>query len=112
MPTSRVAKSKMTASERECRSRLNQLIAGVGLLRGTLRVCERTCGKPNCKCVRGEKHASLYLVFSQDGQLKHMFVPRSMESNVRLWVEQYQRAQGLMEDLSDIYREKLRNREV
>lgn len=111
MPHSRIAKTKMTATEREYRSRLNQLIAGMGLLRGTLRVCERTCGKSNCKCVRGEKHASLYLVFSQDGKLKHIYVPRSMESNVRLWVKQYQRAQELIEHLSDIYREKLRKRE-
>ena len=111
MPNSRIAKSQMTATERQCRSRLNQLIAGVGVLRGTLRVCERTCGKSNCKCARGDKHASLYVVFSQDGQLKHMYVPRSMESEVRLWVEQYQRAQELIENLSDIYREKLRKRE-
>jgi hypothetical protein len=111
MPRSPIAKSKMIATERDCRSRLNQLIASQGLLRGTLRVCERTCGKPSCKCVRGEKHASLYLVVSQDGKLKHFFVPRSMESSVRLWVGQYQRAQELMESVSDIYREKLRKRE-
>jgi hypothetical protein len=111
MPHSQVAKAKMTTAERDCRSRLNQLIAGRGLLRGTLRVCERTCGKPNCKCIRGEKHASLYLVFSQGGKLKHIFVPRSMESKVRLWVGEYRRAQELIENISDIYREKLRKRE-
>lgn len=111
VPNSRIAKTKMTVTEREGRSRLNQLIADRGLLRGTLRVCARTCGKPNCKCVRGEKHESLYLVVSEDGKLRHIFVPRSMESDVRVWVEQYQRAQELLENLSQIHREKLRKRE-
>lgn len=101
----------MTIPERERRSHLNKLIASYGLLRGTLRICARTCGKQNCKCNRGEKHESLYLVVSQDGKLRHIFVPRSMEAEVRLWVEHYQKAQDLLEDISEIYRQKLEKRE-
>ena len=79
-------------------------------MRGTLTVRERTCGKANCRCARGEKHASLYIVVSVDGKYKQTCVPRSLEAEVRTWVAQYQRAQELIEEISKVYWKKLQNR--
>ena len=52
----------MSARERDWRSQLAQLAHGAGLLRGTLAVGERVCGKPNCQCAEGKRHVSLHLV--------------------------------------------------
>jgi hypothetical protein len=101
----------MTAAERELRSRLAQLVSSGALIRATLTVRERSCGKATCKCATGEKHSSLYLVSRQDGQMRQLFVPKNMEGKVRQWVEQYQRAQELLEKISEFHWTRIQDRE-
>lgn len=104
-------RSSLPAAERQLRSRLVQLLSsGQGVMRGTLSIRERTCGKANCKCARGEKHASLYIVVSVDGKYKQTCVPKSREAEVRIWVAQYQQMQELLEEISKSYWEKIQNR--
>ena len=97
----------MPAQERHLRSRLVQLLSGHGLLRGTLSARERTCGKPNCRCARGERHGGLYLVFSEQGRLRQVFVPRAQEKRVRLWAAQYREVRELLEALAQLHLERL-----
>jgi hypothetical protein len=106
-----VPRSKMSARERRTRSRLAQLISQRGILRGSLLLRRRVCGKPNCKCTRGQKHESLYLVISEGGRTRQLYVPRDWESRVRRWVEDYHRARQLMEEISRIYWDKVRTRQ-
>ena len=110
-PPSKQPRSNLSPAERQLRSSLVRLLSGGhGLIRGTLSVRERACGKQNCRCASGEKHASLYLVVSLDGKYKQICVPRSLEEEVRIWVAQYQHIQELIEDISKAYLEKLQNR--
>lgn len=110
---SKIPRSNLPALERQARSRLTKLLtSGQGLIRGTLSTRERTCGKSTCKCYRGEKHASLYLVVSIEGKYQQIFVPRKFETEVRTWVAQYQRTQDLIEEISQIYLDRVKNREV
>src|SRR5271157_3312187 len=97
-PNSKIAKSKMSLQERDFRSCLAQLISSQGLLHGTLDERARTCGKSNCKCARGEKHVSLYLVIREAGKLRHLYIPESHVGQVREWVEQYQKALTILEE--------------
>ena len=101
----------MTVQERRSRSALARLVTQRGLLRGNLLLRRRVCGKPNCKCTRGELHASLYLVFSEDGKLRQLFIPKAWESRVRLWVQDYHEIRRLLEEVSRLYVEKVRQRE-
>ena len=102
----------MTRAERELRSRLTKLLHSDAIIRGTLAVRERTCGKPSCRCVtRGKKHAGLYLVVSEKGKYRQIFVPKAFEDDVRQWVESYANAKALLEEISKLHREKLRKRE-
>jgi len=101
----------MNAQERRSRSALARLATQRGLLRGNLLLRRRVCGKPNCKCTRGELHASLYLVFSEGGKLRQLFIPKTWESRVRLWVQDYHEVRRLLEEVSRLYVEKVRQRE-
>lgn len=101
----------MSLPERQARSALARLITQRGLLRGNLLQRRRVCGKPNCRCARGELHAGLYLVFSEGGKLRQLFVPKTWEARVRQWVTDYHDARQLLEQLSRLYFEKLRQRE-
>jgi hypothetical protein len=103
----------LPAAERQARSQLVQLLSsGQGMIRGTLSIRERSCGKQTCRCTSGgPKHASLYLVVGNDGKYKQFCVPRSLEAEVRIWVAQYHRAQELLEEISQSYWHKILNRE-
>jgi hypothetical protein len=102
----------MNAAERRIRSQLAQLVSGFPLVRGSPSVRGRTCGKPNCRCARGEKHVSLYLVASEGGKPQQLFIPKALESEARRWVEDYRRVRELLEELSKIYWDKLKRREL
>jgi transcriptional regulator NrdR family protein len=106
----RIPRTKMSAQERGSRSRLAQLIGQRGVLRGTLLRRRRVCGKANCRCTRGHKHESLYLVISEGGRTRQLYVPKEWESPVRQWVENYHQAKDLLESLSRIYWDKVRQR--
>ena len=101
----------MSLPERHARSALARLVTQRGLLRGNLLERRRVCGKPNCRCTRGELHASLYLVFSADGKLHQLFVPKAWEARVRPWVRDYHEARRLLEAVSQLYYEKVRQRQ-
>lgn len=105
-----ISRAKMSLPERRVRSRLAQLVAQRGVLRGSLLVRRRVCGKPGCKCTRGQKHESLYLVISEGGRTRQLFVPKEWEPRVRQWVEDYRRARQLTEEISRIYWDKVRKR--
>jgi hypothetical protein len=101
----------MSPQERELRSRLAQLIGSLGLVRGTLTVREKSCGKPTCHCARGEKHRAPYLSASEEGKLRQLFIPLELEDKARGWVENYQRIRQLLEELSQLHWDKLKRRE-
>ena len=104
------ARSSLSDAERTLRSRIAQLVHGRWLLHATLAPRQRTCGKPNCRCARGQLHASLYLVRSRQGQLQQLFVPRSWEARVRQAVADYQQLQRLLEEVSEGEWKRLRSR--
>lgn len=112
MPIPEIPKGKMSLAERDFRSRLAQLISGSGLMRGTLTVREKVCGKATCKCARGERHVALYLIASKNGKVRQLFVPHSHETKVRKWLQQYRQAEELLEEISDLHWEKIQSREA
>jgi len=109
--TGEIPRARMSVAERRARSRLTQLLSQRGVIRGTLLVRKRKCGKPNCRCAQGEGHESLFVVISEKGRARQFFVPKDWESRVRLWVQDYHRARELMEEVSRIYWDKMRNRQ-
>jgi hypothetical protein len=75
--------------ERFARSKANKLIHDKSFIAGSLVKMARTCGKANCKCTKGDKHVSLYLVIRRDGRRKMIFIPRQWEAEVIDWVNTY-----------------------
>ncbi len=106
-------RNTLPPAERRLRSELKRLLNTAGVIRGTLAERERTCGKDGCKCVtKGEKHVSLYLVVSEEGEYRQVYIPRSLESVVRRWVENHVKAKELLEKISRLHYEKLRSRKI
>lgn len=103
-------RAALPAPERARRSRLAQLAHQRRFLRATLSERSRRCGKPNCHCATGSPHTSLYLVQSRDGRLRQLFVPKSWEDRIRQAVGDYREMQQLIEELSEIEWQRLRER--
>jgi hypothetical protein len=106
-----VSRSQMGPVERQFRSRLAQLAGGHGLLRGTILERFRTCGNPRCHCAQGQKHRAVCLVLRQDGRLRQLYVPRAYEERVRQWVANHQELKKLLAQISDVYWQKVRQRQ-
>lgn len=107
-----MSRSRFSPAERALRSRLAKLIHQEPLLRGTLTIRRITCGKPSCRCAKGERHLCLYLTCSRDGRVEQLFIPKNLEEHVRQWVENYHGVRDLLERLSDATWEELRSRKA
>lgn len=101
----------MSADERKLRSAINKLLSQEGVIHGTLIARQRVCGKANCRCAKGRLHQSLYLVVTEAGKGRQMYVPRHWEMAVRQWIEQYAQARRLMDELSNLHWQKVRQRQ-
>jgi len=106
-----IARSQMSDEERRLRSRLAQFLSRHGVLRGALSVRMRRCGKPGCKCARGEKHRAVYLVYREGGRYRQVFIPRRQEMRARRWVKRYQEVQELLESLSALNLQRLKRKD-
>lgn len=103
-------RGKLSATERNFRSRIAQLARGQWFLRGTLSERSGTCGKANCRCARGQRHESLYLVRSQAGKLRQIRVPKAWRQRVRQAVNDYRLMRKLIEEVSGLEWKRLQGR--
>ncbi len=80
------------------------------VLRGSLVERFVTCGKPTCKCARGERHGPLYYltVSRPGGRTQGLYVGPAQRAQVRAWVANYQRLKVRLEAISEVNRALLR----
>lgn len=103
-----ISRSAMSPEERRLRSRIAQMLDGAGLLHGSLVVRMRVCGKPTCRCTRGEGHRALILTVRSEGSTEQIYVPLRLEATVRRWVDQDRLLRGLIGELGHLHTEKVR----
>jgi len=93
---------------------LRQLPPLAAILRGSLIERYKRCGKPGCKCANGPGHGpKYYLSVSYPGLRPRMdYVPQDDYGQTKEFVDNYQRARDILEEISEINRELLRRREA
>ena len=96
-----MTRAPMSAQERPFRSRLAQLLHQQPLIRATVSVRHVTCGKRGCRCAQGDRHRAVYLMCRAQGRTRQVFVPPSLEEEVRRWVANYHLVQELLEKVSE-----------
>lgn len=72
------------------------------IIRGSPVMMERTCGKPNCRCIKGHKHKSLYLSQYHKGSPRMIYIPRRAEEDTRRMVGNYRKLKGILDKISDV----------
>lgn len=97
----------MSEREQDCRSRLAQMVHDKEIVLGSLVEMKRKCGKPNCKCRKGEKHVSLYLSCRYKGNRKMICLPKASEKRAREVFERYRSMQRMLDIISTACIERL-----
>lgn len=78
------------------------------MIRGSVLVHRRRCGKANCRCADGEQlHESNVLSYSQAGRTKFVMLPESEMAAVSAAVQRYRAAQAALEADGDAGRDAL-----
>ena len=78
-----------------------------GVIRGSLVIMKRVCGKVSCRCLKNSPHKSLYISQSYKGKTRMTYVPKRSEEVVRRGIFEYRRIKDVLDELSDIYLELL-----
>lgn len=67
-----------------------------GLQSGHIQRRRVRCGKPNCRCVRGEPHTAFYHVWHADGQRYQKYVRRTQINDARAACEAHRELQATL----------------
>jgi hypothetical protein len=109
-------------SERERFSRLRQTLLQLAgeieglvkplfsdrpVMKGTVYELKRKCGKPGCKCARGELHTRMVLSASEGGKTRLQVIPHGSLGEVQQKVRRYQEFRRVRARLGEIYRKML-----
>ena len=78
-----------------------------GVIRGSLVIMKRVCGKSGCRCLKNSPHKSLYISQSFKGKTRMTYVPKQSEEVVRWGILEYRHMKDLLNELSDIHLELL-----
>ena len=70
---------------------LGECLAREPLLPGSLYALRRKCGKPNCRCSRGEPHESTVLSYRGNGRPRNISPPPEQLGSLRSMTHAYRR---------------------
>ena len=72
---------------------LRRLQRSQPMVQGSFYLLRRKCGKPNCRCAKGQRHTSYVLTRSEAGKDRLYTVPKDQRAQVRKWAAEYRRYQ-------------------
>ena len=105
------AKKVSTLALRERRKKVVRRVPNLQeILRGSLMERYLTCGKPGCKCTRGERHGPVWYlsVTLRAGKTVGMQVPKEKVGRIRFLVENHRKMKERLEAISEINWELVR----
>ena len=71
---------------------------------GSIVRVRRRCGNKNCRCTRGEKHESLYLMYKVKGATKAVYIPVDLEEEVMKLSQEYKRFKETVHEICQAQR--------
>jgi len=99
----------MDVQLKKATSHLAKLTHRGSFIKGNIVTMKRTCGYPNCRCVKeGKKHVSMYIGKKQDGTTKMIYVPKRLEEEVEKKISAYHRIKKLVDKISELNYDQLK----
>lgn len=84
-------RSQLTHAQQQLATLLEDCFGRGPLLPGSLYTLRRKCGKPNCRCARGELHESTVLSYRAQGRPRNISLSREHIDTLRPMTEDYRR---------------------
>jgi len=78
------------------------------VIKGTVYELKRKCGKPGCKCVKGELHTRMVVSASEKGKTRLQVIPQGSLVEFQVKVRRYQELRQVRARLGEIYRKMLK----
>ena len=78
------------------------------VIKGTVYELKRRCGKPGCKCARGELHMRMVVSASEGGRTRLQVIPPGFLVEVQAKVRRYQELRRARARLGELYRKMLK----
>ena len=75
------------------------------MIKGKLYQSARVCGNPNCKCAKGEKHISWYLIVNRDGRSRQDYVGAAVPFEIQERVDRFQNYKIIVQRIRSIDKE-------
>lgn len=85
-------RAQLRDAQRQLPTLLEECFRREPLLPGSLYVLRRKCGKPNCRCARGELHESTALSYRGDGRPRNVSPASDQIDTLRKRTDGYRRA--------------------
>lgn len=95
-------RQKIYQLDKERSKLLSRVLRPGKMVRGSLYQMWRVCGNPNCKCTKGEKHASWYLSQRIEGKTKLTYIGRVVSIWINERVHRYQHYQKILVQIRKI----------
>ena len=92
----------------EIKGLVGPVFSDLPMIRGTVYELKRRCGKPGCKCTRGELHSRMVVSASERGKTRLQVIPQGFLSEVQTKVRRYQELRRVRARLGEIYRKMLK----
>ena len=92
---------------REMKGLIEPFFSDRPVIKGTVYELKRRCGKPGCKCARGQLHARMVVSASERGKTRLQVIPRGFLVEVQAKVRRYQELRRARARLGELYRKML-----
>jgi len=91
----------------EIRGLIEPCFSDKPVIKGTVYELKRRCGKPGCKCARGQLHRRMVVSASEEGKTRLQVIPRGYLVEVQEKVGRYQELRRMRTRLGAIYQKML-----
>ena len=72
------------------------------IMKGSVVIVKRYCGKPNCRCRKEHKHRSMYVSQTIGGKQRLVYIPKRSEESVRRLIANYRRLKAALQKISSV----------
>ena len=91
---------------------MEEILERRDFLKGSLVRTRTRCGKPNCRCAKGERHEVWHLSYKEAGRTKRIYIPDDLASEVRKWIGNRKKIQKLLEKAFKLNVQLIKDKEV
>lgn len=103
---SRLRQSLIHLSE-EIKELIKPYFSNKPVIKGSVYELKRKCGKPGCKCTKGQLHRTMVLSSSEKGRTRLRVIPRGFFLEIKSKAQRYQKLRRSRTRLGEVHRKMI-----